>query len=182
MAAANASVRLDREYETIYVLRQTVTKESSEGICGRLTEAVTREGGTLTRVENWGRRRLAYPVAKSRRGVYVYLRYVGQGAAVAEVERTLRMLDDVIKYQTVKLRDDVARASLVVAEEDLKFEHLEAADEAEEESLARSLGLEDISVHMPPGYGHSHGHGGGPSRDEPAAEAEEPAAGTETQS
>jgi small subunit ribosomal protein S6 len=142
--AAETTVRRDREYETIFILRADVTKESSEGISGRLTDVVGREGGKLTRIESWGRRRLAYPVGKQKRGVYVYLKYIGGGGIVSEIERNLRMLDDVIKYQTVKLHDEVMRESVVVAAEDVKFEYVEPPPDAEgEESLARELGLEE---------------------------------------
>ncbi|HEU5075232.1 MAG TPA: 30S ribosomal protein S6, partial [Polyangiaceae bacterium] len=88
-----------REYETIYVLSPTTAKEASDKVASRVTEVLGREGGTLTLVENWGRRQLAYPVAKHRRGVYVYLKYTGGGAAVAELERNFRMLDEVLKFQ-----------------------------------------------------------------------------------
>ena len=70
-----------REYETIYVLRPDVAKDSQEKIAQRVGEAVTREGGKLTTIENWGRRQLAYAVKKVKRGVYVYAKYVGGGAA-----------------------------------------------------------------------------------------------------
>ncbi len=145
MVQAQAAAPSDREYETIYILKPGVTRESSEGISARIADVVSRGGGKLTRVENWGRRRLAYPIAKEKRGVYVYLKYVGKGGLVSELERNLRLADDVIKYQTVKIQDEVHAASVVVAPEDVKFEHAEApAEPEEEESRARILGLEDI--------------------------------------
>ena len=144
MTETQSAASPDREYETIYILRSEVTKDSSEGISSRIADVVSREGGKLTRIENWGRRKLAYPVGKQKRGVYVYLKYIGRGGVVSEIERNLRMLDDVLKYQTVKLREEVARESVVVAPEDLKFEHIEVeAGTEEEDSLARELGLED---------------------------------------
>jgi small subunit ribosomal protein S6 len=143
-AITSATSQRHREYETIYVLRPAVTKESSEGISARLADVVAREGGTLTRIENWGIRRLAYPVAKQKRGVYVFLKYIGKGGLVSEVERNLRLLDDVLKYQTVKTNDEVAHEGLVVAPEDVKFEHVEIPEGLEQdESRARELGLED---------------------------------------
>src|SRR6185295_3294109 len=106
---------------------------------------VSRGGGKLTRVENWGRRKLAYPIAKEKRGVYVYVKYIGKGGLVAELERNLRLVDDVIKYQTVKVRDEVQVETVVVAPEDVKFEHAEPPAEPEEEdSRARILGLDDM--------------------------------------
>jgi len=131
-----------REYETIYVLSPTTTKEASDKVATRVTEVIGREKGTLTLVENWGRRQLAYPVAKHRRGVYVYLKYTGGGAVVDELERNFRMLDEVLKFQTVKVREDVDPGSVTVDEAAIKFESLEPpAEEETEETLEQQLGL-----------------------------------------
>jgi small subunit ribosomal protein S6 len=133
-----------REYETIYVLRPDVARDAQEKVAGRVSEVVGKEGGRLTQLEAWGRRALAYPVQKHKRGIYVYLKYVGGGAVVNEIERNLRMLDEVLKYQTVKLRDDIEPGTVEVNPENVKFEAVEPPTEAEEEeSLERTLGLED---------------------------------------
>jgi small subunit ribosomal protein S6 len=143
MATTQAAGKHAREYETIYVLRPDVARDSQEKIAARMGEAVTREGGKLTTIENWGRRQLAYAVKKAKRGVYVYVKYVGGGAAVAEVERNLRMLDDVLKYQTVQVRDDVDAATLTIDAEALKFEAVDLPGEDEvEDSIERQLGFE----------------------------------------
>jgi small subunit ribosomal protein S6 len=144
MATEQSGTIRTREYETIYVLRPDVSKESAERIGARVDEAVGREGGKLTLVETWGRRQLAYPVTKYKRGVYVYLKYVGGGAVVNELERNLRMLDDVLKYQTVKLQDEIDVAAVAIDPENVKFEAIEPpAEDEEEESIERALGLED---------------------------------------
>jgi small subunit ribosomal protein S6 len=133
-----------REYETIYVLRPDVTKDSQERIATRLGEVVTRENGKLTTLENWGRRQLAYTVSKFRRGVYVYVKYLGGGALVAEVERNLRMLDDVLKYQTVQVATDIDLQTVEVNAESVKFEAVEPATPEElAEPIERLLGLEE---------------------------------------
>ena len=131
-----------REYETIYILKPDVARDAQERIASRLGEVLSRESGQLTLIENWGRRQLAYPVAKCRRGLYVYLKYLGGGGLVAEIERNLRMLDDVIKYQTVLLKTDIDAAGVAVNAEDVKFEAVEPpAEDEPEESLERRLGL-----------------------------------------
>jgi small subunit ribosomal protein S6 len=141
-AQAVASLHKAREYETIYVLKPDVTRETQEKIATRLEEVVGRESGKLTQVDNWGRRQLAYPVAKHRRGVYVYVKYVGGGVLVSEFERSLRLLDDVLKYQTVLVRKDVNLGALEVNVENVKFEAVEPPTEEEpEESIERQLGL-----------------------------------------
>ena len=144
MAQAQVAAHKPREYETIYVLKPDVTRETQEKIATRLEEVVGREGGKLTQVDNWGRRQLAYPVAKHRRGVYVYVKYVGGGVLVSEFERSLRLLDDVLKYQTVLVREDVKLDALEINAENVKFEAVEPPTEDEpEESLERQLGLVD---------------------------------------
>lgn len=139
-----------REYETIYIMRPSVAKEAAQKVAGRIEEVVGREGGKLTQVETWGRRALAYPVAKQRRGVYVYVKYLGGGALVNELERNLRMLDDVIKYQTVQTGGETEISAVAVDPEAVKFEAIEAPSEDEQEySLERELGLVD-SPDSPP--------------------------------
>jgi small subunit ribosomal protein S6 len=133
-----------REYETIYVLRPDVSRENQERIAGRITEVVSRDNGKLTSLENWGRRQLAYTVSKFRRGVYVYVKYLGGGALVAEVERNLRMVDDVLKYQTVQVARDIDMGAVEVKAENVQFEAVEPATPEElNEPIERLLGLEE---------------------------------------
>jgi small subunit ribosomal protein S6 len=133
-----------REYETIYVLRQDVDPDTADRVAHRVAEVIGRENGRLVKVETWGRRKLAYTVAKQRRGVYYYLKYLGGGAAVAELERNLRMLDNVLKFQTVLLREGVLVESVSVDPEEVKFARIEPAPEDEkEESREKALGLID---------------------------------------
>ena len=112
MSRATTAPNRAREYETIYVLRPDIDADGAEKIGTRLAEVVTRESGRLTKVESWGRRRLAYDIGKQRRGVYMYLKYLGGGKVVSEIERNLRLSDGVIKYQTVLVRSnaDIADA------------------------------------------------------------------------
>jgi small subunit ribosomal protein S6 len=142
MATTAAAHKRAREYETIYVLRQDVDPDGADRVANRVAEVVARENGKLVKVETWGRRKLAYLVAKQRRGVYYYLKYLGGGAVVSELERNLRMLDNVVKFQTVLLRDEVEVESVAVDPEEVKFTRIEAMPEDEkEESRERALGL-----------------------------------------
>jgi small subunit ribosomal protein S6 len=144
MATQAEAHKRAREYETIYVLRQDVDPDAADKVASRVAEVVGRENGKLVKVETWGRRKLAYVVAKQRRGVYYYLKYLGGGAVVTELERNLRMLDTVLKFQTVLLRDDVQVDSVAIDPEEVKFTRIEAAPEDEkEESREKMLGLVD---------------------------------------
>ncbi len=143
MPETQLGVHPPRAYETIYVLRPDVAKEAATKVSHRVQEVVEREGGKLTLVETWGRRQLAYPVKKFKRGVYVYVQYVSGGGLVSELERNLRMLDEVIKFQTVLVSGEFDVAAAVDPER-VKFDDIEPPPEDEvEESLERSLGLEE---------------------------------------
>jgi len=138
----NPSGNKPKEYETIYILRSDVDADTADRVQARVAEVVERGKGKLVKVEAWGRRKLAYPVKKQRRGVYVYVKFVGAGGLVQELERNLKLQDAVLKFQTVTLREQVDLAALTVDPEEVKFARLELAPEAEqEESREKVLGL-----------------------------------------
>ena len=146
MALATTTQTLrNKEYETIYVLRSDVDADTAEKIQGRVSEVVNRESGKLVKVEAWGRRKLAYPVGKQKKGVYVYVKFVGRGGLVQELERNLKLSDAVIKWQTVLTNEHVELDALQVDPEEVKYTRLELPPEAEEqESRERALGLVDL--------------------------------------
>jgi small subunit ribosomal protein S6 len=138
------------EYETIYILRSDVDAEAAQRVQARVSDALEREHGKLVKVEAWGRRRLAYPLRKQRRGVYVYLKYVGGGGLVAEVERNLKLQDAVIKFMTVQSADEVDMAALQIDPEETTLGKFELPPEDEkEESREKQLGLIDPGPDMP---------------------------------
>ena len=134
-----------KEYETIYILRPDVDADAAERVQARVAEALDRELGKLVKVESWGRRKLAYPIRKQRRGVYVYVKYAGGGGLVAEVERNLKLQDAVIKFMTVQTADDLDVATLQIDPEETRLGKLELPpDDEKEESREKLLGLIDI--------------------------------------
>lgn len=167
-----------REYETIYILRSSVDPDEADRVAQRLREIIANLGGKLLRIDNWGRRKLAYTIGKATRGVFVYVRYVGLNNLVAEIERNLRLIDDVVRYQTVQVKERVHVEDYQVDPADVQFHRLEQAapEEEEEVELAARLGLVDRP--RPEGHDRERGEDmeadymddGGPSSDE----AEEP--------
>jgi small subunit ribosomal protein S6 len=155
-ASAARPLGRTREYETIYILRSDVDGDSAERVQARVAEAVEREQGKLVKVEAWGRRKLAYPVGKQRKGVYVYVKYVGGGGLVAEVERNLKLQETVMKYMTVQTNDEVDLAALQIDPEETKLGKLELPSEPEpEESREKQLGLIDPGPDAPRGMRHA---------------------------
>jgi small subunit ribosomal protein S6 len=135
-----------KEYETIYILRPDIDADTAERVQTRVSEVVGRENGKLVKVEAWGRRKLAYPVAKHKKGVYVYVKYVGRGGLVSELERNLKLQDAVLKFQTVLTNEQVDFGAVAVDPEEVKFARLELPPEEEQqESREKALGLLDFN-------------------------------------
>ena len=96
-----------REYETIYILRPNTPNEGVAEVNTRIKGVIEGMGGKVIKVDNWGKRRLAYEVAKERKGIYLYWQYLAQPGVVEECERNLRMLDNVIRYLTTKVDENI---------------------------------------------------------------------------
>ena len=109
-----------REYETIFLVKPDLTDEGVDRVKDRVRGIVNREGGKLIRFTVWGKKKTMYPVAKQPRAIYVHASYLGGQALVAEVERNLRNLDEVTRWLSVKVADDVDPESRPV-QEDVKL-------------------------------------------------------------
>jgi len=129
-----------RDYETIFILNPTLEEEEAEKVNLRMQDILKSGGGELIRVEKWGKRRLAYEVKKHKKGDYILLRYQSGPEVVTELERNMKLADQVIKFMTVKLEKDMLENEAAVqkqkAEEEAKAEEARAAAEAEEAAKA----------------------------------------------
>ena len=96
-----------REYETITILRPEIPDESVDRVKGRIAGIVEKLSGKVIRIDNWGKRKLAYEVDKNSKGIYLYFLYLGVPGVVEEIERNCKMWDDVVRFLTVKVDDDV---------------------------------------------------------------------------
>lgn len=91
------------EYEMMYILRPDLDEEAVGVATARMTELVTSNGGEVTKSEPWNRRRLAYPIGPHKDGQYVLMQYKLDPKASAELERTLRISEEVIRYLIIRL-------------------------------------------------------------------------------
>ncbi len=121
-----------REYETIYLLKAETPDDQVEEIKERLRGVVTREGGKVIRFTNQGKRKTAFPVAKNQKALYVHCLYVGRPGIVQELERNLKMMDVVTKFQSVKLAEEVDFDARQV-EPDVKIQPVEEEAKPREE-------------------------------------------------
>ncbi len=110
-----------REYESIFILNPDSQSNVIDNIAGRCQDIISRLNGKLLRAENWGRRKLAYPVKKNQKGIYIYLKYLGYQDLVHELERNFRAIDSIIKFLSVKIDEDVNPDARPVNESDISF-------------------------------------------------------------
>jgi small subunit ribosomal protein S6 len=153
-----------REYETIYILRPNTPNEGVAEVNARIKGIIEGMGGKIIKVDNWGKRRLAYEVAKERKGIYLYWQYLATPGVVEETERNLRMLDNVIRYLSVKVDENVDVSARPSEIDDTSFEKA-AQTAADEEDLFLSRGGDDSSSHDEDEFG-----GDDDFNEEPASE------------
>jgi small subunit ribosomal protein S6 len=96
-----------REYEVLFIVHPEYEGDRLKEVLEKFTGVVTRNGGEVLKIDEWGKQKLAYPVAKCAKGQYVLMDYVGPAALVSELERNLRLDEVILKYLTVKLADRV---------------------------------------------------------------------------
>jgi small subunit ribosomal protein S6 len=112
-----------RIYEELFIVRPDASEEEIDAVIGQLENAVTTQGGAVDKTDKWGVRKLAYRVQKRTEGYYVLMQFSAPAEAVKEVERRLRVSDDVLKYLTVRI--------------DEKLKWLEKRKKAREKRAAR---------------------------------------------
>jgi len=90
-------------YENVFVARQDISAAQVEALADAFTTLVSEQGGQVTKREYWGLRNIAYRIKKNRKGHYVLLNLDAPPQAVNELERNMRINEDVIRYLTVRV-------------------------------------------------------------------------------
>jgi small subunit ribosomal protein S6 len=99
-----------RTYEVMFIVDVKATDEDVTNLNQTLLQIITDQGGTVTKQEDMGRRHLAYPIGRQTEGHYVLFEVDGSGREIAELERRMRVNDQVIRYMTVRVDEDRQRA------------------------------------------------------------------------
>ena len=89
------------KYDMVLILKSNAEDEERQQVLDRLLEAI-RENGTVGEIDDWGIRKLAYEINYNKEGYYYVVNYEAEPTVVAEVERRARILDQVLRYLTVK--------------------------------------------------------------------------------
>lgn len=92
-----------RKYETIFIINPDLSEEDIKGLIEKVSGIIQSLQGEVSKIEEWGKKKLAYEVKKMSKGYFVLLHFMGTSQVLAELERNLRLIDAVLKYQTVRL-------------------------------------------------------------------------------
>lgn len=128
----NTNPKAARIFETVFISPPTLSESEFDSVVSEVSGNFEENGAQIRRTENWGRKRLAYPIKKHQDGWYALLQLEGPGGAVAEVERRMRISDKVIRWQTVRL--DEFPGALEAAEERVERLAREAEERAQREA------------------------------------------------
>lgn len=124
-----------RTYETIFIVHPDSVGEQYAGTVEKFRKILEEQKANILKLEEWGTRKLAYPVKKQTRGTYVLVAYEAEPQVIAEFERRLRIDESIIKFQTVHLEKGLPPAkeeATAPGREEPAIE--EMAEEAEEEA------------------------------------------------
>ena len=105
----------NRVYEVVFIIDPDTSEEDLTRLTENLRAIVTDQGGSVTKSEVMGRRQLAYKVGRKNEGVYVFFEIEGTGREIAELERRMRVSDQVLRYLTVRVDEDRQRAEKLKA-------------------------------------------------------------------
>jgi small subunit ribosomal protein S6 len=153
-----------REYETLFVINPELQDDAANAVIDRLKGILEKMNAELLREDRWGKRKLAFEVKRHGRGNYTLFHYIGPVGVVAELERTMRNLDEVIRFLTTSngnVHDVAARKAEIE-----KIVRERAADKAKQEAERRER--EERML----GDEEDMGGGGGEHEEEAAVPAE----------
>lgn len=99
-----------RTYEVVFIVNPDADDTEVMRLSEAMQKIVTNQGGSVTKTEMMGRRQLAYEINHKRDGVYVLLEVEGSGGEIAELERRMRVNDQILRYMTIRVDQDRQRA------------------------------------------------------------------------
>ncbi len=126
-----------RKYETIFILQPELSEDDIKSVTTKAQDVISSYKGDCLRMDDWGIRKLAYPIKKCARGRYYYLRFDGESALIAELERRLRLDEKVLRYQSVNITDLPERVT--------PEKKVELTDSAVEEYIEESPAAEEAA-------------------------------------
>lgn len=104
-----------RPYEVMIILDVTLEESAMQAVLNKSTDLISSMGGQVARVDKWGRRRFAYPIAHRTEGYYVVIEFSADSPLVDELGRSLRLADEVVRHKIVRLPETTLKRAVLVA-------------------------------------------------------------------
>jgi small subunit ribosomal protein S6 len=120
-----------RNYESLYIVHPDVVGDELTAIVEKFQKVLTDHAVEIYKLDNWGTRKLAYPIQKVERGCYIQTLFTAAPEVIAEFERRLRLDEKILRFLTVRLDEEFPE---IVEEEPVEDAAEEATDAAAEES------------------------------------------------
>ncbi len=134
-----------RQYEVVFIVDPTADDDEVTRLTDSLKQIATDQGGTVTKTESMGRRKLAYEILHKTEGSFVLLEIEGSGREIAELERRMRVNDRIIRYITVRVDEDRRRAEKFKAKRARKAaKRPGGADEQKRNASGVDLAIDEI--------------------------------------
>ena len=153
-------------YETVLIARNDVTQQQVEGVADTIATLLEGDGGTVQKREYWGLRSLAYRIKKNRKGHYMLLGLDAPPASITEMERQLRLNEDVLRFMTLRVDEITEEPSAILTRKsDERERGFRGPKPAGRFESGRKRGFDDREEYR----ARSDGEGFAP-RDEPSGE------------
>lgn len=140
-------------YELLYLITNEYTEEELKPITEKISGLITDKGGKITLTEEWGKKRLAYPIKNFKYGYYFLHEFDAEGKDVAEIDRALRMSSEILRHQIVvkrvKTTEEIEKEKKIAQKIASKHEEKEKTEEKKKteekvEKLKKKVDLEDL--------------------------------------
>ena len=93
------------KYELVVVVNAVIEDDARAAVIEKAKDLITRFGGTISGVDEWGKKRLAYEIQKMNDGFYYFIKFEAETIAIAEIESQMRIMDNVLRYLCVKVEE-----------------------------------------------------------------------------
>ena len=121
-------------YESAVIINAALEDEQIDSVISRIKETISHNGGEIREIENWGRKRLAYMVKKSKIGYYVFFRFNAPSSIVSKLERTYVLDEHILRFLTIKLDNDAIEhieKHKRISQEEVSAEEAESSSKSE---------------------------------------------------
>ena len=121
-------------YESAVIINAALEDEQIDAVISHIKETILHNGGEIREIENWGRKRLAYMVKKSKIGYYVFFRFNAPSSIVSKLERTYVLDEHILRFLTIKLDNDAIEhieKHKRISQEEVSAEEAESSSKSE---------------------------------------------------